>query len=209
MSLHASMTMIKGDHLGRIGDVFKSFNYRLTGTVEHTDNWIETLKALQYPRSSKSRDIVYKAVFVHNGWTVILDPEMVMFVDEDTCTQISQLLSSSIFGMVCEGTSNSYGYSLYDGELVRAFWASDGEIFDNRGDILPEEEGIDHSDVFEDEVLKVMERFGVNYLDFENLQNFQIFELDESHMSIHSVSDTVEQPLKPSQENKKPWWKFW
>jgi hypothetical protein len=111
--------------------------------------------------------------------------------------------------MACEGTSNSYGYSLYDGELVRAFWSSGGEILDNRGDILPEEEGIDHSDVFEDEVLKVMERFGVNYLDFENLQDFQIFELDESHMSIHSVSDTAEQPLKPRQESKKPWWKFW
>jgi len=208
MSLHAGLLMIKGNHLDRIGDIFTAFNYRLTGTVEHVDNWAEALEAMQYPRPGKSREIVYKTVFVHSGWTVILDPEMLMLVDEDACTQVSRALGSPIFGMVCEGTSNSYGYSLYDRKLVRAFWSGDGEVFDNRGDKIPEEESIALEGIFEDDVLRVMERLGVNYFDFENLRAFEVFELDESHIPVHTGSDAEEQ-TPPSRKSKKPWWKFW
>jgi hypothetical protein len=76
MSLHASLLMIKGDHLNRIEEILTTFNYRLTGTVEHIDSWSKALDAMTYPRPGKSRDIVYKVGFVHNGWTVILDPDI-------------------------------------------------------------------------------------------------------------------------------------
>jgi hypothetical protein len=206
MSLHASLLMIKGDHLNRIEEILTTFNYRLTGTVEHIDSWSKALDAMTYPRPGKSRDIVYKVGFVHNGWTVILDPEMVVLANEDACAQTSQTLGSPVFGMVCEGTSNSYGYSFYDGKLVRAFWVGDGDIFDNRGDELLQEDGIDLDDVSEDSVLKVMDRLGVNYADFEKPHAFQAFELDESHIGV-----SVKQPIPLSREsrNRKPWWRFW
>lgn len=209
MSLHASLLMIKGDHLDRAEQIFTAFDYRPTGTVEHLDNWLGVLQAIDRPRGGAPRDIVHKAVFVHNGWTVILDPEMVMFANDAICTQMSRALGGLIFGMLCEGTSGSYCYSLYDGELVRAFWSFGGEISKDRGDRLPEEDGIDLEHVFEDDVLKVMERLGVDYVGFEDLRVFQVFELDESHMSGHRASHVEEEPLPPGQESKKPWWKFW
>ena len=208
MSLNTSLLMIKGDHLGQIEEIFRIFDYRSTGTVEHFEDWEDALEAAQDPRPGKSREIVHKPVFVHNGWTVILDLEGVLWVNEDGCANVSQMLGSSVFAMCCAGITCTYAYSLYDGKRIRAFWCdAEGGIIENPGDRLPEEDGLDLAEVGEEEVLKIMARLGVDYFGFDDLQAVQVHELTYSSMLSDTPATPGRQPPPPSQEGNKPWWK--
>jgi hypothetical protein len=198
--------MIEGDHRAKLLEVFEAFDYRPTGTVERINSWEEVDGAIEYPRPGRSKDLVYTAAFFHDGWTIILDPEMVMIADEDACEKTSQMLDSPLFAMVCEGTSGSYGYSFYNRVKLRSFWSDDGEIQDDWGEKLAVEEGIDPSTIFEDDIFLIMKRLGVNYLTFDKVKDFMVFEFDESHIATALGTSPTPQPVL---KRKKPWWQFW
>jgi hypothetical protein len=206
MSEHVSLVMIQGDHRARLPDLFEVFDYRLTGTVEKLNIWEQVYDAIKYPRPGKSKDLVHKAVFFHDGWTVILDPEYLMIADEDACEKVSQMLDSSLFAMACEGASNSYGYSFYDHRKLRSFWSDDGVIQDDWGEKLTIEEGIDLSTIFEDDVFQIIRELGVNYLTFDEVTEFLVFEFDESHNEAPPETLPVPETVPPK---KKSWWKLW
>ena len=119
MSLNTSVVMLEGDHLGRAQEVFSIFGYEITGEAQEFNNWGAALDAQQDPRPDTPRGVVHKAVFVHNGWTVILDLEGVMWTDTPACTQVSERLGCRLFAMCCAGVTSSYSYGISKAGLLR------------------------------------------------------------------------------------------
>ncbi len=208
MSLNTSLLMIRGDHLQQVPAVFEIFKYRLTGKTREVDDWSDALAAAN-ARSGTSREIAYKVAFFHSGWTVILDVDCVMWTNNGACTDVSRRLGSRVFAMCCSGVSSMYAYCVFEGDRTRTFWWGPEGIIDDRGDRLPEEEGIDFDQSGEEAVLEVMQRFGVNYLDFDSVDAFRVFEIDESDM-LAKASPSAETHAEAANKGpKKPWWRFW
>jgi hypothetical protein len=192
--------MVRADVTPDMRSVFESFNYRPVHS-EVVVGWERALAALAYPRPGAPRDHVYKAVVWHSGWTVVLDPEMVMATEEAACSELARKAHAPVFTMVCEGTSGSYSFSLYDPDLKRSYSVVDSVVHDDRGVPIPEEVDVRLEELFEDDVLLIMERLGVSYQSLEAIDSFTIWTLDESHLV----------PIPPPEASvaKKPWWKPW
>jgi hypothetical protein len=206
MSLNTGLIMIKGNHLDRLEQVFDAFKYRWTGRVRQVDDWDDAWEAM---RPDPSPGVVRHAVLVHNGWTIILDYESVLWTDEEACREVSQKLQSRVFAMSCAGVASSYAYRLWEGTRVRkVWWEPSGGIFENEGEPLPEEEGIDFNLVGEEEVLMVMERLSVDYSELQEVEAFQVVELDRSSLLAELPATNVAEP-QAAPPPKKAWWKFW
>ena len=208
MSLHIGLLMIKGNHLAHLDEVLESFNYHGTGNDRDVAQWDEAASYLSNWMLTRSR--VLKAACFHQGWTVIFDPEMVMASDEDACQALSTTAQARVFGMTCEGASNTYAFSLFDGKKIRGYFAVDGEVFEDFGDPLPEESGLNSDKAyFEDDILEIMQRIGMNYDKvIGESTHFVIKELDEGDENPSELPPqeiNQEDPDKP----KKPWWQFW
>ena len=205
MSLHMGVLMARGDHRDDLQAVFAPFNYRWTDRTEAVPTWRAALDAMSFPRSDRPRHLVHKAVCLASGWTVILDPELLMFSEDLPCTELATRLGQPVFGAVCEGTSATYGFSYFNPDRQRSFLVSDSEVLEDSGLPLEAEAGITLSELFEDDVLLIMKRVGVDYLSLERLSGFLVVELDESHLA--AAAPPVVPPAAPT--SKKPWWKLW
>ncbi len=204
MSLHSSILMIEGNHLESLTEVFSRFSYNPTKSPEIIKGWNNALDAIRFPTKGKPRTIVYKAACTINNWTVILDPEMLLVNDEDACMSVSQVLNSRLFGMICEGTSNTYAYIFCNGEMKRSFWIGDGEIFKDSGDKQAEEPST--KEVSESHILETMARIGVNYESLASVIDFHVYEFDESGLATNNINDNTD---SKQLVNKKAWWRFW
>jgi hypothetical protein len=204
MSMHGSFIMIQGDHLESLPEVFSRFKYVPTSPPKLVKGWKETLEALKYPSKGKPRTIAYKAACFINNWTVIYDPEMLMVDDEIACSSVSNWLNTRVFGMICEGASNTYAYIFCNGNLKRSFWISDGEVFKVSGEKFPEEPATQNID--EPDVLEIMRRLGVSPEELEVVNDYYLYEFDESSMD---ASEPVNSVQSQSSKKKKPWWRFW
>jgi hypothetical protein len=193
--------MVRANVTADMASVFESFNYRPVRS-EVVLGWDGAIAALAYPRSGAPREHVYKAVVWHSGWTVVLDPEMVMATEEAACSDLARKARAPVFTMLCEGASGSYAFSLYDPELKRAYFVVDGVVHDDRGVPIPEEVDLRMEELFEDDVLLIMERLGVPYRSLETIGSFTIWTLDESHSAPTPLPEGTPVP-------KKPWWKPW
>lgn len=204
MSLHGGVLMVRADVRSEMADVFRSFDYQPVGS-QTIASFLETVPLLQYPRSDRPASIVCKAVALVNGWTVVLDDEMIMLTEEDACARLAAHTSQPVFGMVCEGASGTYAFNFFNPDLRRSLWSSDGQVHDQRGTPLPEEQGMDVTDIFETDVLEIMRRLGVDYGAIEHASPFTVWELDESHIQVPAPPENPAPPMRPS----KPWWKLW
>jgi hypothetical protein len=202
MSMHGSFIMIQGDHIESLPEVFTRFKYVPTNPPKLVYGWNEALEALKYPVKGKPKTIVYKMACIINNWTVILDREMLMVNDEIACASVAQSLNTKVFGMICEGTSNTYAYIFCDGDLRRSFWISDGEVFKDSGDRFPEEPGTQHID--EPDVLEIVRRLGVTPQELEMVDHYYLYEFDESSLDANEPVN-----LAQTHSSKKPWWRFW
>jgi hypothetical protein len=208
MSLHIGLLMIEGNHLPHLGEMLEGFSYHDTGNDREVVQWDEATNYLSNWMLTRSR--VLKVACFHQGWTVIFDPEMVMASDADACQALSTTAQACVFGMICEGTSNTYAFNLFDGKKVRGYFSVDGEVFEDFGSPLPEESGLNSDRAyFEDDILAIMQRIGVNYDEIINEStHFVVKELDEGDESPTELPpqgvDTEDQ-IKP----KKLWWQFW
>src|SRR4030095_6334395 len=106
---------------------------------------------------------VAKVAYFANGWTYIVDPELVLMSD-DVWLQYSKTWNNRILGWLCEGASGSYGITVFQaGRQVRQVFAVAGEISADEGDALAEESNVDWSEAWEDDVLEIAKRFGAEY----------------------------------------------
>jgi hypothetical protein len=205
LSLHMSLLMVRGDHTANLRGIFSHFDYGWTEPVQRVAAWDAALEEIRYPRPDRPPTLVRKAVAHVTGWTVVLDPELIMFAEDVACTALASELGTAVFGAVCEGTSGSYGFSFFNPDRQRAYMVSDSEVQEDSGQPLQAETGINLAELFEDDVLEITKRMGMDYMALERHKEFFIVELDESHL----VSTGSAQEAQLPRPSKKSWWKFW
>lgn len=207
MSLHASIIMINCDVTEKIKSIFETFDYICPESPKLSSQWNEVCDSFTYPQPGKDRNIVSKAVSFINGWSVILDPELVLAIEYDKWNQFAQQFHAPIFTMICEGASGTYSFFYTDGTNARTFFSIAGDTQEDSGKKILQEAGIDLNSIFEDDILLVMEKLGVKFRDIEEATEYQIWELDESN--IGPSPEELEKFLKSESKEKVSWWKFW
>ena len=199
MSLHISAISIAGDARDAISNLFEKCEYKFSTPPETVVNWEAFHAAFVRPED--------KAVVHHNSRTAIIDPELVMMLDEDSMKELSNQFGS-ILTMVCEGVSATYGFSVFrNGEKIRSLTATDGEIVDEFGDALPEEDGISANTISEDTILNLLSKLGFDYFGLEEANEFKVYHLESAGDEAEGVPE-LPTPEAPTQ-GQKPWWKFW
>jgi hypothetical protein len=183
MSMHISVVSIRGDHHDEIADVFRKCEYVIEDSFSVATGDAASRELDWHP----DRNHVAKLAYVSDGWTFIVDPELVL-MSNDVWLEYSQKWNTRVIGWVCEGASGSYGLTVFDsGSKRREVCKCDGEVAVNEGKPLPEESGIDWSEAWEDDVLEIAKRFGAEY-DFLADREYLVFRLDESQISVPGSS---------------------
>lgn len=177
--MHISVVSIEGDHLSEIADVLKKCEYIIeqSYTVPTGD---QASRELDW---QPDRLHVAKVAYVSGGWTFIVDPELVLMVD-DVWLEYSRKWNTRVVGWVCEGASGSYGLTVFDsGTKRREVFSGEGEVRIDEGKPLPEELGMDWSQAWEEDVVEIATRLGAEY-DFLADREYLVFRLDESKMDV-------------------------
>ena len=178
MSLHLSVVSIEGDRRGEISGLFERLNYIVLErfTVDTSD------RADQELEWRPDRNQVAKIVYVENGFTHIVDPELVLMSD-GIWGEASARWQCRVIGWVCEGASGSYGLVIHDsGKKIRDVFRVAGVLQTDKGEQLDEEQGLKWTDAFEDDVLGIVDRLGAGF-DFDVNREYVVYHLDESQMA--------------------------
>jgi hypothetical protein len=88
MSLHVGVVSIEGDHLEDVPNVFQRCNYNLLGlpkTIHSADELNKELNNVMVDRTT-----VKKATYFENGWTNIMDFELVMISEDAVWAKLSE-----------------------------------------------------------------------------------------------------------------------
>ncbi len=179
MGIDIGLTMIQGDHLAELPDVFSRFGgIKLTRSPKRSSGWPNTMAAIGWPRLDPSEPNLHKAACLLNGWTIILDPEMdFTSVANDNCAALSQATHSKVFGIICADLEETYAYFISDGDRARQFWVNDArDVAADNGERVPEEPSA--AQVDEAFLLELMSRMGLGYSALKNVSDFYVFELD-------------------------------
>src|SRR5260370_8817257 len=117
-----------------------------------------------------------KAAYFINGWTSMIDPGIVL-MGNDAWLAYSKKWKARIVGWLCEGTSASYGLTLYEsGKQRRQVVSVDGNVVVEKGKPLPEESKVDWGEADEKTVLQLAERVGAKY-EFPAKAEYTVFQL--------------------------------
>jgi hypothetical protein len=196
--MHISVVSIEGDHLAEVGEVFKKCNY----VIENTFTVATGKQASRELGSELGSHRVVKLAYVAKGWTFIVETELVLFTD-DVWLGYSRKWKTRVMGWLCEGTSGSYGFTLYQaGKMRRQVFSVDGDISVEEGEPVPEEDGVDWNEASEGEVLGIAERLGAKY-DFPANRKYTVFHLDESQMVIPVPAKSNSKPKKVKKKPEK------
>lgn len=216
MSLHMSAVCIRGSHISRMSDLLSRLDYRIVGSPLVCTTAAAAATTLAEP--TRHRDVVRKAAYESDGWTWLLDPELVVMTSDDALSDFAREHATDILAWLCEGASGSYGFRLFSPELRRDVLAVDGAAECDTGDRLAEEHDIDWSYASEDEILELARRLGAPYDYLSTDRNYFVYALDESGafpVDTHSA-DPRESPSHATTADRehsrtaaKPWWKFW
>jgi hypothetical protein len=177
--MHISVVSIEGDHLADVAEILQKCEYVIeaTFTVQTAE---EAWKELDW---NPDRNRVAKVAYHGNGWTHIIDPELVLMSD-DVWLEYSRKWSTRVVGWVCEGASGSYGITVFEGgQKHRQVFACEGEVATDVGQRLPEEADVDWSAAWEDDVLEIVRQIGADS-ECPAEDGYLVYHLDESQMSI-------------------------
>src|SRR5437588_5358596 len=108
MSMHISVVAIEGNHLAEISQVLQKCKYVIEKSTT-VRTWKQAERELTW---NPSPDRVSKVGYFANGWTFLIDPELVLFTD-DVWRIYSRKWNARVFGWLCEGASGSYGLTLF------------------------------------------------------------------------------------------------
>ncbi len=173
MSMHISVVSIEGDHLDEIAEALEKCGYMIEAclTVKTGD---QASRELDW---NPDQNRVAKVAYVADGWTFIVDPELVLLSNE-VWLDYSRRWNTRIIGWVCEGASGSYGLTVFDsGCKHREAFSVGGEVVVDKGEPLPEESGMNWNEAWEDDILEIVKRLGAEY-DFLANRQYLVFHLD-------------------------------
>lgn len=135
-------------------------------------------------------------VYVAGGCTWLLDGEsLVAFQDDAALSRLSSATGQPVLGWLCQGTSNTYALRWFSPGLQRDVTATAGEVTLYEGQPLPEEAGLDWSQVGETDLLQILERLGMPYDGMVGQRDYLLLDLAGG-------------PPMPAPA-ARPWWKFW
>ncbi|WP_121357789.1 hypothetical protein [Flavisolibacter nicotianae] len=203
-----SFIAIRGNHLNKASEIFETFKYRDTHQDQQFDNWQKFNDFLfdNYFELSNNQTAL-RGLWSDNGWTIIHDPEMVDTEDEFALLELSRIFKTDILTFIIQTTSNSFGFTLYNGTIKRNFLVSGGEVTDNLYQPLEQEQGLSiNEETFTDDILKLAYNFGID-LEGKTDRTYIVKRLAFSD----EMKTELEQFKQQTQgtENKKPWWKVW
>lgn len=202
-----SIIAIQGKHLDKVAKIFGCFKYQDLAQDMVFDN-AETFNEYLFDNyfDLANQEIALRGLWVSNGWTIISDPEMVDTFDEDPLLKINEALNAEILTFIIQTTSGSFGFAKYDKTKLRNFFASGGEVMENFGSALAEEQGLQlNEQVLGDDILKLASHFGID-LEGNSSETFLV-----KHFGYNEELKKELAQFKSAQtkDQKKPWWKFW
>lgn len=203
MNLDISVMAFKEQHLKHLNETLGMFGYRVLGerAKVHCDS--ELSKHMQNWDLGNNR--VLKAVVLCAGWAVIYDPERAMFSDTGSCQEFSRKHSTGVIGMICQASSKTYGFTLYEkGEKVREYLCVDGAIKTNFGKKLLSELGLNLSNksIVDDDIFEIF--LGVTGVDLYSLLETGEFTIKELERSDRGA---VSQASAPERKSRLKFWK--
>lgn len=168
-----ALVSIEGDHRAAAPEIFDLLDYKIVGTpalVQHA----KELDAHLNGDSGATKKIVY----TDGEWTHIADFELILFSEPLLWKELSKRWNTRIVAWICEGTSGTYGFSLYEnGELLRQILSVDGKLSQIVGEPLPEEDGLEWEHACEDDIFVLIEHFGVHYTYMEEDREYCVYQL--------------------------------
>jgi hypothetical protein len=198
---------IKGDHWNNQDTIFEAFKYEDLKQDKLFDNLDKAGEYLfnNYFNFSE-KDIALCGIWIDNGWTMLLDPEMVNVLDDEALVNISSKLNAPVHTFIIQTTSNSFAFASYNQIKQRQFMSIEGNITEDTGTPMSEESGLNiNNQIFVDDILKLANKIGID-MEGKNAKAFTVKQLgynEELKMQLNSF-----QTVQP-QRSKKAWWKFW
>jgi hypothetical protein len=150
---------------------------------------------------------------VDGRWTAILDGEFVMIVKRSACESLSAKIDGEVFGFLAGGTSGTYALYRYSKLGGRELFVQEGEILKDEGSPLPEEHGINKSEISETDLMSICEAKGFSPELFQSSEkDIILVELAEPRKPRPQIDPkkAFSPPPSPPQNiaPKKSWWSF-
>jgi len=141
MGFSKAIIAIKGNYFAKLEKVAEIFNYM------EDDNIIN-----EFSQNAK----------LENGWTILVDEEMVFVVEDDLLSDLSEELKTEVFTFTIQSTSATYGFSNFNEGKNRVFLVQDGEIIENMGDKMKVEMNLSIGETTSiDDILNIGKYFGI------------------------------------------------
>ena len=219
--INESWILIRGDHASRFPELFKMFEgYFPTGRVFTANNREKAYSFTGYEDRDKDGtwEIVQKTVFVLGPWTVIDDPELILFDDLEGLQKVSTFIGGPVVAFQCLPRSSKFGFRYVTSNQNRSIVHWSGKITENEGNPIAEERGLNLDQMNQTECTKLLMGLLIDYEFVNHVKEFKVYELDESGvMEEDEASEetsttqkkTNTEEMYKSPEVKDPWWKFW
>lgn len=206
MGLSIGIIAVKGDHLGKTDKIAEAFDYIDTSNDRSFSTWKPAAEFLfDNYADFANRHLAIRAMWFDNGWTLIFDPEMVDIVADEKIEKVSRALNADIWTFLIQTTSGSYAFSKFAPKQIRNFFMSDGQVIENNGAPLPEEEILNVNDrVYIDDIILLGKNLGID-LEPKNTTTYSVKEFRYNEKMKVDFSKFKNQARS---ENKR-WWKFW
>jgi hypothetical protein len=170
--MHIVVVACEGNHLPEMSEVLEKCGYM----IERSKTVQSGKQASSEMAQSSGGEHIGKAAYFANGWTYVGDPELVL-MGNDAWLHYSKKWKSRIVAWLCEGTSASYGLTVYEsGKQRRQVVCVDGNVVVNKGKPLPEESKVDWGRADEKTLLQLAERVGAKK-EFPAKADYTIFQL--------------------------------
>jgi hypothetical protein len=176
MSLHISVVCFQGARQEDIEELLGRMEYRLVEPPRQAKTTAELQRLLWVNTGSRNR--VVKATYSDNGWTYLLDPEMVVMCLGDVLSQYSREKHTRIFAWVCEGASMTYGFRVFDHDSSREFIVQEGSVVADKGQPIIEEMDLDWTRAVE-AIMCLAAKLGAPYDYLEHDRTYLMYTLDE------------------------------
>jgi hypothetical protein len=211
MSLTTGLFAIKGQHLEKLSEVFDTFKLVDSGNDKIFNSWSSVEDLFNDEFQSPEIDVQHRTVWFDNGWTIIEDISFILCTNEVALEKLSQKLNSPVFSLLTQGTSSCYAFWYFDKSKQRSFFNDDGNVADNFGTPLQEENKfkINEKTSYND-IHGVARELGIDWAQAEKNDKFIVKELtnsDELNKELEQFEQLQKQHMKKTFD--KPWWKIW
>lgn len=220
MSANHSLLLFEGNMMEKLPSLFECFDLETTGTVETAKGLAEIWEFTNWPRRSRPRNVIHKAVLYNGTWTAVLDREMNMVLEQDKCMACAEKFGIKIFGYMIENVSGTCAMYLYAPNVVRGLNIQNFEILEDFGDPLPQETGLTTEDMLGDGVMRISRRMGFSDALFAHpTSRVSIVGMVDPTRTIdtglhhstakHANHGGTATKAAPVTRYEKPWWKLW